>query len=238
MGVLQFEKVLASRGANGPCGHCAARRLVDPALRARYDAAAPYWHRQMRRFDYPRAYTRLFAWLRDAGWLRSLDVGGRVLECGIGTGVVSLALARVAPVREVVGVDIAPRMLRQAAANLAAASITAELHCADAHRLAQGDGSFDAAVTAHMLEHLACPREAIAEMARVLRPGAPLVIVMTRGGLADALVRLKWRHARIAGAQLIAWMRAVRLENIAAHDIGDALSPARWLSRVFVGRKS
>ncbi|MGD9883190.1 MAG: class I SAM-dependent methyltransferase, partial [Reyranella sp.] len=136
--------------------------------------------------------------------------GGRVLDCGIGTGILSLTLAEVLPVREVVGFDVAPRMLREANANLAAAGIASEMHCVDAHRLAQDDASFDAAVSAHILEHLVHPQQAIAEMARVLRPGAPLVIVATRDGLTDRLIRLKWRHAHIVAEQPIAWMRAAR----------------------------
>src|SRR5262249_43419774 len=108
----------------------------------------------------------------------------------------------------------------------------------DAHRLLQPDACFDAALSAHLLEHVSSPQQVVAELARVLRPGAPLLIVATRGGLADRLIRLKWRHVSIAGEELIAWMSAARLENIATFDIGNALSPVRWLSRAFVGRKS
>jgi hypothetical protein len=75
-------------------------------------------------------------------------------------------------------------------------------------------------------------------MARVLRPGAPLVVVASRAGLADWFIGFKWRHVPIAPEQLIGWMRAARLENIAVFDIGDALSPSRRLSRAFVGRKA
>src|SRR5215813_129437 len=108
------------------------------------------------------------------------------------------------------------------------------MQCADAQRLPQPDASFDAGVSAHMLEHLARPDQAINEMGRVLRPGAPLVIIVTRGSLANALIRLKCRHVLIASDQLIAWMRAAHVENIAGFDVGDALSPAHWLSSAFV----
>jgi demethylmenaquinone methyltransferase/2-methoxy-6-polyprenyl-1,4-benzoquinol methylase len=207
-------------------------------LAARYDAAAPRWHRTMRRLGYPRAYARLFARLQAEGRLESLGGGGRVLDCGIGSGVLSLALAGVAPVQELVGVDIAPAMLREAAGNLAAAGIAADLLRADAHRLPQSDASFDAVVSAHVLEHLARPEEAVGEMVRVLRPAAPLVIVATRCGLADLLVRLKWRHLPVSRHQLVAWMRSFGLHDVEVHDVGKPLSLSRWLSRAFVGRKA
>lgn len=238
MDLPQANTTSIGRDANTPAAGRLLRYFADPHLAARYDAAAPRWHRTMRRYGYPQAYRQLFARLQKAAWLRSLGSGGRVLECGIGTGIVSLAFASVAPVRAVVGVDIAPGMLREAAANLTAAGVAAEMQRADAHRLTHPDASFDAGVSAHMLEHLERPEQAIAEMARVLRPGAPLVIIATRGNFADALIRLKWRHGPIGRDQLIAWMRAARLESIADYDIGDAFSPTRWLSHALVGRKS
>jgi demethylmenaquinone methyltransferase/2-methoxy-6-polyprenyl-1,4-benzoquinol methylase len=240
MDLSQTEKGAASAGsaAEVPPRHQGYGGTFDARLAARYDAAAPRWHRRMQRLGYPRAYACLFAWLRDAGWFESMSRGGRVLDCGIGTGVATLALAEVMPVREAVGVDIAPGMLREAQANLAAAGICPRMQRADAHLLMLPDACFDAALSAHMLEHVSSPRQAIAELARVLRPGAPLLIIAARGGLADRLIRLKWRHVPIADEQLIAWMSAARVANIAAFDVGDALSPARWLSRAFVGRKS
>jgi demethylmenaquinone methyltransferase/2-methoxy-6-polyprenyl-1,4-benzoquinol methylase len=212
--------------------------MIPFDLASRYDAAASNWHRNARWLDYPQAYAQFFARLHAAAWLGPLGPGARVLECGIGTGVLSLALARVVPFREVVGVDIAPAMLREARRNLAAAGMAADLHRGDAHRLAQPDASFDAVISAHMLEHLARPQEAIGEMARVLRPGAPLIIVATRGNLADQLLRLKWRHVPIGREQLIAWMCRAGVENIGVYRIGNVFSSLRVLSRAFVGRRS
>lgn len=49
------------------------------------------------------------------------------------------------------------------------------------------DGSFDAVIASHMIEHLANPIAALGEMHRVLRPGGKLVLVVPdRGHSADA----------------------------------------------------
>ena len=234
-----FERGLGSVAIEVPCEIPNDRgRVPLRDLASRYDAAAPQWHRWIRWLGYPEAYARLFIRLQAAARLRRVAAGGRVLDCGIGTGVLSLALAYIAPVQEVVGVDIAPAMLREAAGNLAAAGVPADLRQADAHRLTHPDASFDAVVSAHMLEHLAQPDEAIGEMVRVLRPGAPLVIVATRATLADHLIRLKWHHVPIGRDQLITWMRSRGLRDIEVRSVGKKPSPAHWLSRAFVGRKA
>ena len=88
-------------------------RTLPPAseLAAMYDEAASRWHRSLQRLGYPRAYADLFARLHALGRLGSLTDGDRVLDCGIGAGDLSLALARatVAPV-QIEGVDISARM--------------------------------------------------------------------------------------------------------------------------------
>ena len=74
-----------------------------------YDEAASRWHRSLQRLGYPRAYADMFARLRALGRLGSLTNGNRVLDCGIGPGDLSLALASatVAPV-QIEGVAINP----------------------------------------------------------------------------------------------------------------------------------
>lgn len=85
---------------------------------------------------------------------------------------------------------------------------------ADLTRLPFRDGSFDAALNIVTLEHLAEPAAALAELARVLRPGAPLLIVAphewevhqaphdyfryTRHGLELLLRRAGFSHPDIA----------------------------------------
>ena len=215
------------------------RVLPAPAdLARRYDAAADRWHARMRHLGYPRAYADLFARLRAEGWLSRLDRTTPVLDCGIGTAVLGVALAHAVPaVRWIVGVDISPGMLARAAANLQAAGVAADLRQADARRLPFPDASFDLVVTAHMLEHLDEPEVALQEMARVLRPGAPMVVVATQGGLADGMIRLKWRHVPLPRWDLARRIELAGFRYVRTAPIGAPSRPAYWLSRAHLAVK-
>ena len=85
----------------------------EAELAAMYDEAAECWHDRLALLGYPRAYEDLFDRLLADSALNSLREGGRVLDCGIGMGVFSLALAgkAAAPVR-IEGLDISPSMPR------------------------------------------------------------------------------------------------------------------------------
>jgi ubiquinone/menaquinone biosynthesis C-methylase UbiE len=94
--------------------------------------------------------------------------GDRVLEVGCGTG---LILDRVAAAgRNVVGVDLSRAMLGKARDRAHRVSQ------ADALRLPFGDRCFDVACSFKVLAHVPRIREALAEMARVVRPGGKLVV--------------------------------------------------------------
>jgi demethylmenaquinone methyltransferase/2-methoxy-6-polyprenyl-1,4-benzoquinol methylase len=207
-------------------------------LAALYDRAAHYWQDALWRLGFLRAYADLFARLQDDGALGSLQHGAWALDCGIGTAAFSLALAAqlVTPVR-IEGIDIAPQMLDQAQHALDAAGVPAELRCADVCDLPFADQTFDLVVSASMLEHLVDPRAGLREMARVLRPGASLLVVVTRRGIGGALLGLKYRNAAIEPAALASWMEGAGLADVRQYDITAGPSVARWMSVACVGRK-
>lgn len=94
----------------------------------------------------------------------------RILEVGCGWGELAEWLARETGA-DVVATDVSPRMVELARERGVDARI------ADVQALPFGDGTFDVAVAAWMLYHVPDLETAIAELARVLRPGGRLVAV-------------------------------------------------------------
>ena len=93
--------------------------------------------------------------------------GDRILEVGCGRGFVTARVQRLSPRTQ--GVDVNPEAVRHGVAdNLRAMSAT---------RLDFPDASFDKVYSFHTIEHVAELGRALAEMARVLRPGGRLMLV-------------------------------------------------------------
>jgi ubiquinone/menaquinone biosynthesis C-methylase UbiE len=97
------------------------------------------------------------------------------LDIGCGTGFLSLELW--ARGHRVTGVDFAPAMLERARAKAADRGASIGFEEADAEALPFAAGSFDLAVSRHLLWTLPHPEAAIHEWIRILRPGGRLVVV-------------------------------------------------------------
>lgn len=113
---------------------------------------------------------RSFALLEARPGAVILDVG-----CGTGDDVLSLA-ARVAPGGRVIGVDASAAMIEEAARRTEGGPAGMEFRVADAGRLDLPAASVDAARAERTLQHLDRPADAVAEMARVVRPGGRVVV--------------------------------------------------------------
>lgn len=97
--------------------------------------------------------------------------GARVIDVGCGDGRHVAAAARTGA--RAVGVDYDIREVRRARASCNGLRI--DFVAADATRLPFRDAAFNAAICTETLEHVPADRSAIAELARVLRDGAPLL---------------------------------------------------------------
>lgn len=105
----------------------------------------------------------------------------RILETGIGAGANLPLLARDLPPRrdvELWGMDLSVGMLRQCVKRLKRAGRSdVRLVLADAHALPFPDDSFDRCFHVGGIGNFRDVRTALAEMARVARPGTPIVAV-------------------------------------------------------------
>ncbi len=99
-----------------------------------------------------------------------------VADIGTGTGILARELAGLG--LTVIAVDHSRRMLDAARAKLTAAEVDRiDLRQGDAGDLPLVDGEVDAAFAHMVLQHLASPAEAVAEMFRVVKPGGRVVVV-------------------------------------------------------------
>lgn len=213
-------------------------------LAKRYDCEAQRWHGLLHCLGYLHTYAQIFATLyRQA----LLPQAGCVVDCGIGSGGLSLGLLRASRgAWQLEGVDIAAQMLVTArqvltpalAPNVGSGQLLAlHLHCADARQLPLAEQSADLAISAHMLEHLADPQVALREMARVLRPGAPIVVVITRRGWWGFYIRRKWGVTCVTAGQACAWLRQAGFERVQCVPMPNPLLPCAWSSLACIGFK-
>jgi len=150
-----------------------------------------------------------------------IEADDRVLDIGCGTGYATEALSEMTD--EVHGLDQSDAQLGRAKSKLGE---RVQLYRGDAERLPFADDSFDAIWSSGSIEYWPNPVDALAEMRRVGRPGAPVLVV---GPHTPSL----WPFRMLANAimwfydmdQATAWFEAANLEEI------EHLTVGPWFNR-------
>jgi demethylmenaquinone methyltransferase / 2-methoxy-6-polyprenyl-1,4-benzoquinol methylase len=178
----------------------------------------------------PAGYDRigaLMSFAQDPRWRRAMvsavgpRPGQRLLDVATGTGLVAEELVR-RGATEVVGLDQSEQMLSGARARLAGEPELARrvtLVRGEAEQLPFEDGAFDGLTFTYLLRYVDDPAAAMAELARVVRPGGRIGMVEF-GVPASAPLRTLWRLYTRAGLPLIG-----RLVSPAWLEVGRFLGP-------------
>lgn len=213
---------------------CVSRYALPPGeLAERYDLVAKQWQRTATRYQLDTAYRAPLHASGAPAALLAKAGQAQVLDCGIGTGSLSLALNQLLQQRvNWHGIDTSTEMLNEASSGMHQAGIAPELKQADVQSLPYPSASFDLVMAAHVLEHLPEPRQGLLEMVRVLKPGGKLFICMTRQSLFGALVKLRWRTWTVSESQTLTWLRDCLLADVGLSPV--KLGPlAGWASTAF-----
>lgn len=180
-----------------------------------YNRAAFWWHQHLRLLGYRHAYRELWRSLKNADILPTWKDNLTICDCGIGTAAFSLAFAQIInATAHITGVDLSSEMLNTAHQQLSHGNIRHQTRQGDVSMLPFADHSFDGVISAHMLEHLSDPAQGLQEMVRVLCPGAPLILVVTRSGLLGALIQWHWGNRCFNQEELSALMHEAGLTHV------------------------
>jgi ubiquinone/menaquinone biosynthesis C-methylase UbiE len=124
---------------------------------------------------------------------RQFDLRGAksILDVGSGAGQILRRLVKYADAdAAITGIDISHRMLRRARRRVRPGP---EFVTADLTRLPFADDSFDCVTCGYVLEHLPDARAGLAELARVMAPGAKMLLLTTEDNFPGACTSRVWR---------------------------------------------
>ena len=178
--------------------------------------------------------------------------GDRLLDLGCGFGRHAYQAVRLGA--QVVAFDFGADEVRNVVDTFGAMVVAGELDAetsrmgavrGDALALPFPDGAFDRVIASEVLEHIPEDETAMAELARVLRPGGSMAVTVPRCGpefvnwaLSDEYHNVPGGHVRIyRQSQLVNRLRGTGLRAIGSHHAHGLHAPYWWL-KCLVGTKN
>jgi phosphatidylethanolamine/phosphatidyl-N-methylethanolamine N-methyltransferase len=150
---------------------------------------------------YDRLCGPIFVEGRRAAAQAAREVGGRILEIGVGTG---LSFDDYDETTEITGIDMSEPMIARARERLDSGryAFVKDLRVMDAHDLTFAAAVFDCVVGQFVITLVEDPERVLSECARVLKPGGQIILVnhlYSEKGLAAAVERLLAKKAQPLG---------------------------------------
>lgn len=144
----------------------------------------------------------------------------RVLDVGCGWGRTIVGLKKFIPEMQIIGVDVIPELL-----NLAVQVIVEETNRDDvkfvvggAQNLGFSDNSFDVVISTRVLQYVSNVQKAVKEMARVLKRGGRLVILLPNKS--NLLLRMTYHTKLYSSFDIAKWFRNANLKVMKIGSIG------------------
>lgn len=185
----------------------------------------------------PRHYYRVGLMARTLRAYLPADGAPRVLDAGAGRGTLAALLARAG--YRVTALDESAAFVAYARHRWARGPRRSVLVRGDVLRLPFRPAAFQAGVCGEVLEHVADDSAAVAELARVLRPGGVLVVTVPAGaGAYDWLDRWAGHARRYEPAELAARLTAggFVVERLCRWGFPCGLLYERWVQRPVLRR--
>lgn len=136
-----------------------------------------------------------------------VKVGDAVLDCATGTGDLALDFKRaVGPTGHVIGSDFCEEMLAHGPRRASDQNLDILFEFADATQLPYEDASFDVVSMAYGIRNVNDPIKALAEMARVCKPGGRVMILETGEGQIPGLKSAMGFYFRRVVPKLGGWV--------------------------------
>ena len=158
----------------------------------------------------------------------SIRPGAVVADIGCSTGYLLEDLRARQPAAVLIGADLVAAGLRKAHQNVPEAALV----LADATRLPLENASVDALASINVLEHVPDDEASLAEMRRILRPGALAAIVVPAAPtLYDYYDRMLGHERRYARGELARKARAAGFDVVSDAHLGWTLYPAFWAKK-------